>query len=116
MAIDNTTGAFVFVAEKFADARRHEIATGVCGTWQRIGLQAFDSQLGSRRESVADPLQRDFGGVQFFPRCGERGRLEEAPAGSNQQQKWVVVARDNVAYRNWRIRNRAGMRDSSRWR
>ena len=67
--------------------RQIEAAAGVRGFRQFAGIRSLDSRFSSCCESAADSFLKDSGGVQFFPRLGEQGRLEKAPAGSNQQQK-----------------------------
>jgi hypothetical protein len=54
----------------------------------RVRRDGSDLRLFGRREGGSDSLFDDFGDYHGVPRFAERGRLEEAQARLNQQQKW----------------------------
>jgi hypothetical protein len=52
--------------------------------WHKIRT---DGRLSCAREDDAHSALKSFGGVHWCPRSARRGRLEKAPALSNQQEK-----------------------------
>src|SRR5262249_39774093 len=50
-----------------------EVKADVRGPRQFVGIRILDSRFGSWRESAADSLLKDFGGVQFLPPVAVNG-------------------------------------------